>query len=94
VAHPPRNATSFRVAGDERPLGNGFDFVSLVVDGWSISGIKVKEVQGLYRVYWPYSEAKNGAQFTIATPPAAARGQIEAEIITACERASATRWRR
>jgi hypothetical protein len=67
-----------------RPVGDDFAFVSVVVHGWSVHGVKVRG----RLVEWPENE-KNGKRYPIVTPPPEIRDQLEAEIATAYEQAIA-----
>jgi hypothetical protein len=69
-----------------RPVGDDFAFASVVVDGWSVHGVRVPGD----RIEWPESE-KNGRRYPIVTPPPEIRDQLEAEIATAYEMAIASR---
>jgi hypothetical protein len=70
----PRLAQQIRV----RPVGDAFAFVSVVVHGWSVHGVRVRGD----RIEWPESE-KNGRRYPIVTPPPEIREQLEQEIAAA-----------
>jgi hypothetical protein len=67
-----------------RLVGNDFAFASVVVDGWSVHGVKV---YGAGRIEWPITEDRQGRRWPIVTPPPAIRDQLEAEITAATEQA-------
>jgi hypothetical protein len=76
-----RLASQIRV----RPCGEGFAFGSIVVDGWSISGIRIRgPVYGDCLVDWRVSESK-GTRYPVATPPPGIRDRLEQEIVAAYE---------
>ncbi len=54
-ATPPRGAVeTLRV----RQIDGRFAFVSLRVDGWSITGVMVQRTDAGHRITWPTSEAR------------------------------------
>jgi hypothetical protein len=72
-----------------RPVGDSFAFASVVVDGWSVSGIRITAFPDDTKVEWPKSEAKNGGHYPVVTPPPEIRDQLEDEIAAAYDQAIA-----
>jgi hypothetical protein len=85
-----RLATQIRV----RPCNEGFAYASIVVDGWSVTGIAVRLDDDGARVDWPMRDGKAGAKWAIVSPPPHQREQIEQEIIEAARGAIGRSGRR
>jgi len=67
-----------------RSVGDNFAFVHLVVDGWSIHGIRVRHGA----VEWPTRADERGKVWPVATPPPEIRDQLERAILDAYTRAT------
>jgi hypothetical protein len=68
-----------------RLVGKDFAYASIVVDGWSVHGIRV--FGGPEGIEWPATNDRHGRRWPVVTPPPGIRGQLEGEILTVAEQA-------